>query len=168
VWAVSVAAELDGDVVAGAVRAPALGLTWYAGLGEGAWLRHDGEAPMRIRVGDTRELSGALIATGFGYAAAARIRQATRLVGMVGEVRDIRRAGAAAVDLCWVADGTVDGYFEEGTHIWDRAAGGLVVTEAGGVLTGLDDEPASDHMTIAANRHLAFSLRDMVSAASSD
>ncbi len=68
-WAVSVAAEREGEVVAGAVRAPAMGLTWYAALGEGAWRRADGAAPVPIRVGDTAELGRALVATGFGYAA---------------------------------------------------------------------------------------------------
>lgn len=163
VWGVSVAAEQHGEVVAAVVRAPALGVTWFAGRGEGAW-RVDGDAPARqVHVGTETDLARSLIATGFGYDANDRIRQVDRLGSIIGVVRDVRRAGAAAIDLCWVADGTVDGYFEEGTHHWDRAAAGLIIVEAGGVICGADGGPPTDPMTVAGNTSLAESLATLVS-----
>jgi myo-inositol-1(or 4)-monophosphatase len=162
VWAVSVAAEQDGAVVAAVVAAPELGLTWYATAGQGAW-RVAGDGPARrLHVGSEADLGRALIGTGFGYDAADRIREAQRLAGIIGRVRDVRRAGAAAVDMCWVADGTLDGYFEEGTHHWDRAAAGLIVREAGGALCDTAGGPPTDAMTIAANPTLAPALADLL------
>jgi myo-inositol-1(or 4)-monophosphatase len=164
VWAVSVAAEVDGTVMAGVVHAPALDRTWFAARGEGAWsARSSGEA-QPIGVGAESDLAAALLGTGFGYAAADRVRQARRVAGLIGTVRDIRRAGAAAVDLCWVADGSVDLYFEEGTHVWDRAAAGLIVTEAGGVMRDVAGGEPSDDMTIAGNAGLAAQLADRLAA----
>ncbi len=157
VWAVSVAAEVDGRTVAGVVHHPPGGETFTAALGGGA--RCNGR---QLRVGSADELALALVATGFAYAASTRVRQAEALPVLLGSVRDIRRAGAAALDLCWVAAGRVDAYFETGTHVWDRAAGALIAEEAGAWVGGLDGGPASDAMVVAANPGLAGRLRRLL------
>jgi myo-inositol-1(or 4)-monophosphatase len=92
-----------------------------------------------------------MVATGFGYAAARRARQAAVLAEVLPRVRDIRRLGAASVDLCSVACGRVDGYYERGLKPWDLAAGGLVAREAGALVTGLDGAPAGEDLVLAAN-----------------
>ena len=161
-WAVSVAAELDGEVVAGVVRAPMLGVSWLAERGAGSWRRSVSGDLQRNAVTTTTDLAQALVATGFGYAAADRVRQAERLLRVIGSVRDIRRAGAAAIDLCWVADSTVDAYFEEGTHHWDRAAAGLIATEAGAVVCDAAGGPPTDDMTVATSAALAPALRALL------
>jgi myo-inositol-1(or 4)-monophosphatase len=125
-YAVSVAAEQDGRVVAGAVVAPALALEYAASLGEGARLnvvplgRH-GSPP----------LEEALVGTGFSYEPEVRAHQAAAVARMLPQVRDIRRIGSCALDLCALAVGSLDAYVEEGPHLWDHAAGGLVATECG-------------------------------------
>lgn len=164
-WAVSVAAEVDGVVMAGVVHAPALGRTWFAARGEGAWRADSSGDSVPIQVGAETELAAALLGTGFGYVAADRVREAARVAGLIGQVRDIRRVGAAAVDMCWVADGSLDIYFEEGTHEWDRAAAGLIVAEAGGVMRDLQGGPPADEMTIAGNEGLAAGLAALLAAA---
>ena len=128
-WAVSVALEdADGGAV-GAVHDPVRDELFTAARGEGA--RLNGEP---IRVTEPDGLGAALVATGFGYDAERRRTQAERLVAVLPHVRDIRRAGAAALDLCWVAAGRLDGYYERGLQPWDWAAGSILVTEAGGAL----------------------------------
>jgi myo-inositol-1(or 4)-monophosphatase len=136
-WCVSVALEdTDGGAV-GVVRDPARGESFAAARGLGAKLNG---AP--IEVSGAERLGSALIATGFGYDAERRRAQAERLVQVLPNVRDIRRAGAAALDLCWVAAGRLDGYYERGLKPWDWAAGRVIVTEAGGELRTLDGDPA--------------------------
>jgi myo-inositol-1(or 4)-monophosphatase len=94
-------------------------------------------------------LATSLIATGFGYAAPERAAQARVLVEVLPQVRDIRRAGSAALDLCAVAAGTLDGYYEEGVNAWDVAAGWLLVAEAGGLVTGWHGRPPVDPAVVA-------------------
>ncbi len=120
-YAVSLAAEVDGAVVAGVVVNAATGAEWTATLGGGAW--RDGR---RLAGSDTATLDQTLVGTGFGYDAARRVHQGAVLAGLIGRVRDIRRFGAAALDLCLVAEGTLDAYYEKGLNPWDHAAGGLV------------------------------------------
>lgn len=149
-WAVSVAVcagppdPARWDLLAGAVRAPALGTTWHAVRGGGAF--RDGR---RLEPQDGPELARALVATGFGYVAEQRARQGATVGLLLPHVRDIRRLGAASVDLCLVAEGSLDGYYEEGLNPWDIAAGSLVVTEAGGRVHGLGGAPASRVMVVA-------------------
>jgi myo-inositol-1(or 4)-monophosphatase len=144
-WAVSIGAEVDGVAVAGVVLAPQLGEEYTAVLGGGSWL---GERRLRVR--ESEGLAKALIATCFGYRAERRVVQGRIVAGLVGQVRDIRRGGSAALDLCSLAAGRVDGYFERGTHAWDRAAGALIATEAGARVEDLHGTPASEAMVLAA------------------
>jgi myo-inositol-1(or 4)-monophosphatase len=132
-WCVSVALEdAAGEGLVGVVHDPLAGETFTAARGEGAFL--NGSA---IRVRDTGELGRALVATGFGYDPDVRAGQAEVLRRVLPRVRDVRRAGAAALDLCHVAAGRLDGYYERGVKRWDVAAGSLIVVEAGGVVVQL-------------------------------
>jgi myo-inositol-1(or 4)-monophosphatase len=143
--AVSLAAEVDGEVVAGVVRNVATGEEWTATAGGGAW--RDGE---RLRCSTETDLGQALVATGFGYDAGRRAHQARVVAELIPHVRDIRRMGAAALDLCLASEGRVDAYYEKGLAAWDLAAGGLVAREAGLLVTGLSGRPAGPDLVIAA------------------
>ena len=143
--AVSLAAEVDGRVVAGVVRNVATGEEWTATAGGGAW--RDGE---RLGCSTETDLGQALVATGFGYDAGRRAHQARVVAELIPHVRDIRRMGAAALDLCLAAEGRVDAYYEKGLAAWDLAAGGLVATEAGLRVAGLAGRPAGPDLVIAA------------------
>ncbi|NYG55688.1 inositol monophosphatase family protein [Nocardioides perillae] len=125
-YAVSLAAEVDGEAVVGVVVNAATGTVYEAALGQGA-LR-DGR-PLAVR--DPAPLAERLVLTGFSYDAGLRELQAASLVRLLPRIRDVRRRGSAALDLCHVAEGTADGYVEEGVNLWDHAAGGLVAREAG-------------------------------------
>jgi myo-inositol-1(or 4)-monophosphatase len=144
-YAVSIAAEVDGEVQAGVVVNIATGEEWTAVRGGGAW--RDGR---RLTGPTVASLGQALVATGFGYDAARRAHQARVLTKVLPTVRDIRRLGAAALDLCAVAEGWVDAYFEKGLNPWDHAAGGLIATEAGLLVTGLSGRPPGPDMVVAA------------------
>lgn len=132
-YAVSVAAEVDGAVVAGVVLNVQTETEFTAYVDESGAIRsrRDGE-PIRVR--ETVPLAQRLLSTGFGYDARLRELQARALVHLVPRIRDIRRLGSCALDLCHVAEGTLDGYLEEGPHLWDYAAGGLVAEGAGAVV----------------------------------
>jgi len=129
-YAVSIAAERDGEVVAGVVLNVATGTEYVAHAGpDGApAATRDGE-PLAVR--SPAPLHKRLVATGFSYDAGLRELQARALVRMLPRVRDIRRLGSCALDLCHVAEGSVDAYVEEGVNLWDHAAGGLVARVAG-------------------------------------
>jgi myo-inositol-1(or 4)-monophosphatase len=168
-WAVSVAAEVAGVVVAGAVCVPLQRSTFTASLGGGAWLEsawQDG--PQRLACNSGIQMRDALVATGFSYSAAQRAAQGRVVAAVLPRVRDIRRAGAAAVDLCSVAAGRVDAYYEQGTHSWDIAAGGLICREAGAVTGGLRGEEAGEAMTLAASPALFADLRDLLADLDAD
>jgi len=125
-YAVSLAAEVDGVVVAGVVRNPATGDEYAAALGAGAW---GNGRPLRVR--PPVPLAHSLVATGFSYERPVREVQAAAVARMLTQVRDIRRAGSCALDLCLLAAGGLDGYVEEGPQRWDDAAAGLIAAEAG-------------------------------------
>ncbi|MDG4767007.1 inositol monophosphatase family protein [Solwaraspora sp. WMMD406] len=144
-YAISLAAEVSGTVVAGVVRNAATGAEWTAVRGGGAF--RDGTA---LAGSDQRTLAQSLVATGFGYDAARRVHQARVLAGLMPHVRDIRRFGAAALDLCLAAEGQVDAYYEKGLNVWDHAAGGLVAAEAGLVVAGLRGAEPGPRMLVAA------------------
>jgi myo-inositol-1(or 4)-monophosphatase len=156
-YAVSLAAEVDGAVVAGVVCNAATGDEWTATLGGGAW-RGD-----RRLTGSARSaLDQALVATGFGYDAKRRAHQGAVLAGLITRVRDIRRFGAAALDLCMAAEGTLDAYYEKGLNPWDHAAGGLVAAEAGLRVAGLAGAPAGPDLVLAAPPGLFGALHDVL------
>ncbi|MFC5723635.1 inositol monophosphatase family protein [Streptomyces gamaensis] len=144
-WAVSIAAELDGEAIVGVVAAPMRGETYRAVLGEGAFA---GDRPLRCRPAPA--MDAALIGTGFGYLASRRASQAEVLRALLPQVRDIRRAGSAAIDLCDVAGGRLDGYYERGLNPWDYAAGVLIAREAGALTGGRPGIEASTELTVAA------------------
>ncbi|MGH2807644.1 MAG: inositol monophosphatase family protein [Actinomycetota bacterium] len=126
-WSVSVAVEDADGIVAGAVFHPSLDEMFTATRGGGAFL--NGEP---ILVSERDDLPKAMIATGFSYDASVRAVQAKLLTHLLPRVRDVRRNGSAALDLCGVACGRFDGYYESATNHWDTAAGSLIVREAGG------------------------------------
>lgn len=144
-WAVSIAAEVHGETVVGVVAAPMRGETYRAVLGEGAYC---GERRLRVR--PAPPFAQALVGTGFGYLAERRAAQAEVVRALLPEVRDIRRAGAAAVDLCDVACGRLDGYYERGLNPWDFAAGALIAREAGALTGGRPGTAPSGELTVAA------------------
>jgi len=159
-WAVCVAAEIDGAPVVGVVHAPALGSTWTAARGQGALRGGD-----RIRTGECGDLAAALVGTGFGYSSDRRAQQADVVRHVLPRVRDIRRAGAASLDLCHVADGRLDAYYERGLQRWDHAAAGVVATEAGALLwVGAGDDPQGTPV-LAANPALIGPLADLLAEA---
>jgi myo-inositol-1(or 4)-monophosphatase len=125
-FAVSIAAALNGEVVAGAVIDVLRDELFSAHLGGGA--RRNGEA---ISVSSCTSLSDALVATGFSYRAELRSVQGEVAQRLLSRARDLRCFGSAALELCWVACARLDGYFQRDTEIWDRAAGGLIAQEAG-------------------------------------
>lgn len=161
---VSVAAEVDGEVVAGAVVDALHGEIFAAARGHGA--TRNG---VPIRATTANDPARSLVATGFGYDPERRRRQAEVLVQVLPQVRDVRRVGAAAIDLCWVGCGRLDGYWEKGLHPWDWAAGGLVATEAGAVVGTVDDVALPDGLPdaciVAAGASLFAPLRRLVTAA---
>ena len=156
-YAVSIAAVVEGRAVAGVVHNPAGAETWTATRGGGAALNG-----RTVRESGCDRLDRALVATGFGYDPRRRARQADLLRNVVPHVRDIRRAGAASLDLCAVATGRVDAYYERGLKAWDLAAGGLIAEEAGAVVAGLRGAAAGEDLVIAAGPALFTELHDLL------
>jgi myo-inositol-1(or 4)-monophosphatase len=169
--------EQGREIVAGAVYVPMRGELFTAVRGEGAWLESTrgpgasgapGESaipdstferiPLRCRPGVP--LDQALVATGFGYRAERRTVQGEVVAALLPRIRDIRRNGVASVDLCAVAAGRVDGYYERGLNYWDYAAGALIAAEAGAVVGDSRGGPPSTSMTVAAGPGLFGPLRD--------
>ena len=148
-YAVSIAAEVDGAVVAGAVLNVATGELFTATAGGGAFLHAPGAAPVRLTGSAPASLAQALVATGFGYQVEQRRAQGAVVAELLPQVRDIRRFGSAALDLCAVGAGRVDAYYELNLNPWDHAAGALVAAEAGVVVTGLDGRPFAEPMAVA-------------------
>jgi myo-inositol-1(or 4)-monophosphatase len=164
-WAVSVAAEVSGTVVAGVVCAPLLRSTYLATLGGGAWLHSAWRPePVRLACNSGVDLSDALVATGFSYTASQRAAQGAVVAHVLPRVRDIRRAGAAAIDLCSVAAGRVDAYYESGLHYWDIAAGGLIAREAGATIGGLHGRAEGRDLMLAASPVLFRQLHELLAS----
>jgi myo-inositol-1(or 4)-monophosphatase len=153
-WSVSVALEDAGGGAVGVVYDPNRDELFAAERDGGAIL--DGEA---IRVRDVAPLEEALVATGFGYEAGWRAEQAEVAARVLPAVRDIRRAGSAALDLAWLAAGRLDAYYERGLNAWDWAAGSLLVREAGGTVEELRGEPFG---LVAGPQALVTALRPLV------
>jgi len=149
-YAVSIAAEVHGQVRVGAVLNAATGELFTATLGGGAHLSSPGREPVRLRCSSPASLETTLVATGFGYRAEQRRAQGAVVARLLPEVRDIRRIGSAALDLCSLAAGRVDAYYEAHLNPWDWSAGCLVAAEAGAVVTGLPGHRFGDPLGIAA------------------
>ena len=152
-WCCSVGVAHEGEMVAGAVYVPALDELYSAALGHGATVNGQPIAPSA-----TTDLALALVGTGFSYLADARRAQAETLTRMIPHVRDVRRMGSAAIDLCFVAAGRLDVYYEQHLNAWDMAAGELIAREAGARTSGFDGGPARPGSTVAAapGLHAAF------------
>jgi myo-inositol-1(or 4)-monophosphatase len=153
-WCVSVALEDSSGALAGVVLDPLRDELFSAVRGGGASVNG-----RQVRVSGARELASALVATGFSYEPPRRAEQAKVVSRLLPRVRDIRRAGSAALDLAWVAAGRVDGFYERGVKPWDWAAGRLLVEEAGGDVRELPGEPFG---LVAANPELIEPLAALV------
>ncbi|MCW4385981.1 inositol monophosphatase [Salinibacterium sp. SYSU T00001] len=154
---------LSWRALAGVVVNPELGERFAATVGGGSTLNGRG-----IRVTTDVSPDRALIGTGFGYRPEVRVRQAETIVPLISQVRDIRRMGAASLDLCGVACGRIDGYFERGLQPWDHAAGVLIAAEAGARVSGWRGAPPSAEFTLAADAPLAEFLEKSLLNAAAD
>ena len=185
-WAVSIAAEVAGTIVAGVVAVPLHGETFLAVRGQGAWRRTDsglhsaigsgaigsgaigsgadGDTTLRCNRGVP--LGQALVGTGFGYLPGRRRIQGEVVSALLPQIRDIRRGGSASVDLCMVAAGRLDAFYERGLNYWDYAAGALIAAEAGARVTGLAGRPPGSSMTVAAGPGLYEQLTGALAALS--
>ena len=156
-WAVSIACEDGQGLLLGVVHDPLAGETFSALRGRGAWL-----GGTRLQVIASVPLERALVGTGFSYHAEARVEQA-RLVGSVlPRVRDVRRAGSAALDLAAVAAGRLDAFYEHGLMPWDLAAGELLVREAGGVVLELPAGAVLPAGTLAGGAETCAAMRPLL------
>ncbi|MFD3511668.1 inositol monophosphatase family protein [Streptomyces sp. NPDC058657] len=161
-WAVSIAAEYRGETLAGVVEAPLRRETYRAVLGRGAFCVGPSGAARRLAVRPAPPLERALIGTGFGYLAERRARQAAIVGQLIPGFRDIRRGGSAAIDLCDVAGGRLDGYYERGLNPWDYAAGDLIAREAGALTGGRPGERLSTELTVAASPGVFAPLQQLL------
>lgn len=148
-FAVSIACEDAEGGVVGVVFDPVRDLLFSAVRGEGATLTTAGGAPRPLRVSQPGSLSATLLSTGFGYSASRRALQGALVAQLLPKVRDIRRIGSAALDLCAVAAGRLDAFYEEGVQHWDVAAGGLIAREAGALMTPLTLTDATTGWVVA-------------------
>jgi myo-inositol-1(or 4)-monophosphatase len=151
VWAISNAVKDESGTLVGVVHSPSVNATWHAVKGGGAFLND-----VNISCNDPIELNRALLSSGFAYDVKDRIEQLKIVNVLLPQIRDLRRIGSAAADICHVATGMVDGYFETGLHEWDLAAAELIAREAGATVTtrpwhGLN-------LTVAAGPHLFAAL----------
>jgi myo-inositol-1(or 4)-monophosphatase len=156
-YAVSVAAEVDGVTVCGVVVDVERRCAYTAVAGGGAF--RDGE---RLSCSQQADPALSLVGTGFNYEVALRRVQAAAMPTLLPAVRDIRRAGSAALDLCAVACGQLDAFFEAGMYPWDWAAGGLVAREAGARVEGLSGRSPGRNTTLAANPALFDALHELL------
>ena len=150
-WNISIAIKDQQGTVVGVVHAPTINSTWHATRGGGAFLNN-----LPIAANQPVELNRALISTGFSYDVNERIDQLELINTLVPKIRDLRRMGAAATDLCCVATGMVDGYLETGLMEWDLAAGALIAAEAGAIVT--TQNWRGMRLTVAAASHLHNAL----------
>jgi len=155
VISVSLAATIDGNVVAGAVADVVLDEVFSAAIDRGA--RRNGAA---VTTSHPSNMSVALVATGFSYSAATRAAEAERLLRVLPSARDVRCFGSAALHLCWEACGRIDGYYQRGLKPWDYAAGALIASEAGATVELPSDSMAN--LVVAASPDIFTPLRDLV------
>ena len=158
-YCVSVAAADATGVVAGAVEDVPHSETFSAARGVGAYLRRGSSAERRLALAGPSAVASAFVATGFSANLSARNRELACIAEVASVVGEIRTGGATALELCWVADGRIDGYFEGGLRIWDWAAGALIASEAGAWVGTTNGGPPTDDMVIAAGEEVAKQLR---------
>ena len=163
-FAVSIAASVGGRSIVGVVHNPLTGEMFTGSQGEGAWL--DGD-PLRLQP-TGRPLAEALVGTGFSYSARNRAAQARMLAIILPAVRDIRRAGSAALDLCAVACGRLDAYYEAELKPWDLAAGEVIAREAGATVISLEGLPADPPTVVAAAPGLQGPLVELLERSASN
>lgn len=156
-WNVSIAAKDEDGVLVGVVYAPSINGFWSAIRGEGA--KYNGD---KIKCNDPVTLDKSLLATGFAYDLNLRVSQGETMAKLLPKIRDLRRNGAAAVDLCYVAMGAIDGYFEGSLKEWDYAAGGLIATEAGAVISGRGGRAADSDLVVCAGPALHAQLLPLI------
>jgi myo-inositol-1(or 4)-monophosphatase len=159
-YAISIAVEERGEPIVGVVADPIHRERFTAVRGGGA--RRNGEP---IEVSTETEVASALVATGFGYEPEGRRAQAEAVARLIGSIRDVRRMGAAAVDLCSVACGRVDAYYERGLNHWDLAAGELIASEAGAVVSSIEGDTARPGSVLAAPPALHGPLLELLAEA---
>jgi myo-inositol-1(or 4)-monophosphatase len=157
-YAVSVGVQVDGRSVAGAVANVPTGEVFSAALGQGAHLRRD-DVTISLRCNPIDDVAMALVGTGFGYSPERRQQQAHVLARLLPGVRDVRRIGSCALDLCMVAAGRLDAYYELGVNVWDWAAGALIAEEAGAVML-LPPVDAGASLIVAAAPGIAAQFDD--------
>ena len=162
-WAVSIAARSTEGSRVGAVYVPSSDELFTARAGHGAQL--NGEP---IGCSTTQDLALALVATGFSYSVERRGVQAARVAALLPRVRDVRRLGAAAPDLCNLAAGRVDVYFEQWLGPWDLAAGELIAREAGCLVGNLVGGPVHHTSVLAATPALFAPMRDLIATVDRD
>jgi myo-inositol-1(or 4)-monophosphatase len=162
-WAVSIGVEDAQGAVVGVVYDPAKDELWQAVRGRGSTLNG-----VPLRCTSVTSLAQTLVATGFGYDERRRSAQAVVLQDVLPAVRDIRRAGAGSLDLCSVAVGRVDAYYEQGLSPWDLSAGTLIAREAGARVEGLRGAPPSHDLVVAAPRAVFDALHEVLVGASAD
>lgn len=162
-WAVSVGIEIDGTTEVGVVFDAAKDELFCAIRGNGAW---SNDRPLRCTM--PPDLSQALVATGFGYDARRRAAQARLLPRLIPAVRDIRRMGAASLDLCALAAGRIDAYYEQGLEPWDMSAGLLIAAEAGAQVGGLRGRPPGAELVVAASPTVFEPLRALLADMDAD
>ncbi|MFM8205868.1 MAG: inositol monophosphatase family protein [Actinomycetales bacterium] len=149
-WCISIAIQDENETVVGVVHAPSLNLTWTAIRGQGAFC--NGE---RIGCNESVPLDRALIGTGFAYDISARTKQGEFLKYLIPKVRDLRRLGACAADICQVASGALDAHFEAGVNLWDFAAASLIAREAGAKFLAVAGVPEGEkHFVLVAGPDL--------------
>ena len=150
---------------AGAVVEGGTGRLFSAGRGLGAWIREPGGVAARIEPRPGPALSRTLLGTGFQYVAERRALQGAVVAKMLPQVRDIRRLGSCALDLCYVAAGNLDAYYEHGLNPWDFAAGALIAREAGVRVEGWDGAPPDPNFAMAARPETFAALHEALSGA---
>jgi myo-inositol-1(or 4)-monophosphatase len=163
-YAVSVAAERDGETLVGCVHNPVSGETFMAVRGAGSWLG----SRRLTATGPASSLEHAVLGTGFSYDAGQRASQGRVLAGVLPRVANVRRLGAASLDLCFVAAGRLDAYYEQGLAPWDMAAGLLVAQEAGAVVSGLHGRPPGTSIVVAATPAVADELITLLEELAAD
>lgn len=150
-WCVSIGLveESSRAGIAGVVYLPETGQMYISSRGLGAW-ELTANSHRKLQTSTCTDLSQALIATGFGYSVPRRVGQARVLNAVLPQIADIRRMGSCAIDLCYLADGIFDGYYERGVLPWDHAAGGLIAREAGAIVGGINGDLESEEIMVAA------------------